>query len=46
MKIIKNKDIKAKIEEPLLEDIECSDCESEASLEELTDSENLEENNE
>lgn len=37
---------KAKIEEPLLEDIEYSDCESEASLEELTDSENFEENNE
>ena len=41
-----HKIFKAKVEEPLLEDIECSDCESEASLEELTDSENLEENNE
>ena len=37
---------KAKVEEPLLEDIEYSDGEQVATLEELTDSENLEENNE
>ena len=37
---------KAKVEEPLLEDIEYSDGEQAATLEELTDSENLEENNE